>query len=204
MSVPQILFAGEAIDRDDEPRIEMTVEEFLALPEDGVSRELIQGVLWEHEMTVRNRFHGRSEARIAHFLANWLDTLPSPRGAILSGEVGFRLRGDKTSLVGVDVAYVSAELLAETGPRQTIFDRPPVLAVEIMSPSDKHEYVVKKIGVYLEVGATVWVVDPDLRTVAIFRPGRSAEFFNEEQELTCEPELPGFRVAVAVAKIFEG
>ena len=201
MSAAQILLARETVDPDDEPRRELTVAEFLALPENGASRELIQGVLWEHEMTVRNRFHSRSESRIVRFLGNWLDTLPSPRGEILSGEAGFHLSGKKDSLVGIDVAYVSPELLAATGPKQKIFDGPPVLAIEVMSPSDQHEYVVRKIGVYLEVGATVWIVDPDLRTISIFRPGRPAELFNEEQELTCEPELPGFRVAVA--KIFE-
>ena len=198
MSFPQILTAGEAVDWDDEPRREMTVEEFLALPENGVSRELIQGLLWEHAMTVRNRFHASTESNIVHLLKLWLATRPAPRGGILSGEAGFRLRGKKGSVFGVNVAYVSAELLAETGPKQNIFDGPPVLAVEIMSPSDKHEYVVKKIDVYLEVGTVVWIVDPDLRTVVIFRPGRRAELFNEEQELTCEPELPGFRVAVTL------
>ena len=54
-------------------RVEMSVEEFLALPEDGVHRELIQGTVREERdildglergilVTVRNRFHSRIEA----------------------------------------------------------------------------------------------------------------------------------------------
>ena len=50
---------------------------------------------------------------------------------------------------------------------------------------------------YLEVGTVVWVVDPDFRTVSVHRPGRFVEGFNETQELSGEPELPGFRVRVA-------
>jgi hypothetical protein len=44
----------------------MTVEEFLALPDDGISRELICGQLKERGLTVRNRFHSKVEALVAN------------------------------------------------------------------------------------------------------------------------------------------
>ena len=69
---------------------------------------------------------------------------PEPRGEILCGEAGFRFRGSPESLVGIDVAYASAELVAATGERQKILNGPPVLAVEILSPSDTHEEIVGK------------------------------------------------------------
>ncbi len=179
-----------------EPRT-MSVEEFLALPDDGMVRELIRGELRERGMTIRNRFHCRVEALIARHLGNWLESRAEPRGEILSGEVGFRLRGRRDSVVGVDVAYVSAELLAATGPKQAIFDGAPVLAVEILSPSDHHEDVVEKVELYLESGVVVWVIDPYFRTVSVHRPGHPVATYNDDQELSGEPELPGFRVAVA-------
>jgi hypothetical protein len=45
----------------------MTTEEFLALPDDGVERWLINGVVREFGdiMTRRNRHHGRLTARLA-------------------------------------------------------------------------------------------------------------------------------------------
>ena len=57
--------------------------------------------------------------------------------------------------------------MAAQAPDDTfLIDGPPVLAVEILSPKDKHEEVVEKINAYLESGvALVWIVDPDLRTV---------------------------------------
>jgi Uma2 family endonuclease len=175
----------------------MTVEEFLALPEDGVSRELIRGEVRERGMTIRNRFHSRVEANIAKLLGVWLETRPEPRGQIVSGEAGFRLRGTPDSAVGIDVAYASAELVAATGDRQLIFDGPPVLAVEILSPSDQHEDIVEKVRLYHESGTLVWVVDPDFRTVTVHRPGQLPVAFNEGQELDGGPELPGFHVPVA-------
>ncbi len=132
-----------------ETRVEpttMTVEEFLALPDDGVDRELIEGVVRIRGMTIRNRFHARSESRVAHLLWSWLETRPEPRGEIISGEGGFRLKATKATLVGIDVVYVSAELLAATDPKRKIYDGPPTLAVEVLSPSDPHEDVVEKVN----------------------------------------------------------
>jgi Uma2 family endonuclease len=175
----------------------MTAEEFLAIPEDGTSRELIRGRLRERGMTIHNRFHGKVTTKIARFLDDWLDGLPEPRGEILTGEAGFRLRGTKDSLVGIDLAFVSAALIAETASDKLIYDGPPILAVEILSPSDTHQDIVEKVSVYLEAGVIVWEVDPDFRRVSVHRPGRRSETFHVDDELTTEPELPGFRIPVA-------
>ena len=170
----------------------MTTEELLALPEDGVDRELIRGQLREKPMTRRNRWHSRVEATIAQFLRNWLETLPEPRGQIVSGEAGFRLRRDPDSTVGIDVAYVSAEVAAINADA-VYFDGPPVLAVEILSPSDKQEEIDEKVELYLETGvAVIWIVNPRLKTVSVYRPGADPEMFNERHELTAEPHCQVF------------
>jgi Uma2 family endonuclease len=177
----------------------MTIEEFLALPDDGRERWLIRGELRPKEasMSVRNWRHGRVESYVAKLLGIWLDCQPEPRGEIVSGDTGFRLLGTMDSLVGVDVAYASAEVVTRTGVKTPFFDGPPVLAVEVLSPSDKHEEVVEKVNEYLEAGAVVWEIDPDFRTVRVHRPGHEPETFNALQELSGEPYLPGFRMRVA-------
>lgn len=176
----------------------LTAEALIDRPDDGVHRELIRGELREQPMTARNHVHSTIEAQVARLLGNWLDTQPRPRGRIVCGEAGFRLSRDPETLVGIDVAYASAELVAATGRRPGFFDGPPVLAVEILSPSDRHEQVVEKVGLYLEVGTIVWVIDPDFQTVAIHRPGRVVQLHNEKDELDGGPELPGFRLALAL------
>ncbi|CAN5894359.1 Uma2 family endonuclease [soil metagenome] len=176
----------------------MTTEELLALPDDGVDRELIRGQLREKPMTRRNRRHCRSTSRICNALEIWLDDSPEPHGEILVGEAGFRLRRDPDTTVGIDLAYISAAVAAANPDRVFLIEGVPILAVEILSPSDKHEEVLDKIEVYLEVGvALVWIVDPDLRTVTVHRPDAEPELFNATQEILAEPHLPGFRVPVA-------
>jgi Uma2 family endonuclease len=176
----------------------MTLEEMLALPDDGMERELIRGQLQERPMTKRNRWHSGVEARIAKVLGIWLDTQPEPHGEVVSGEAGFRLSSDPDSGVGIDVAYVSAEVASATPKKVAFFEGPPVLAVEILSPSDRQEEIDDKVALYLETGVLlVWVVSPRFRTVCVYRPGAAPELFNETHELTAEPHLPGFRVAVA-------
>jgi Uma2 family endonuclease len=178
----------------------ITAEEFWALPDDGTDRDLIDGRIrvWGQKMTWRNRTHSRIEVLVSYHLEDWLKSRSQQGDMVVSGEAGFRLRpDDPQSLVGIDVAYASAELVASTDPKFPYFDGPPVLAVEILSPSDSHEKVVAKIHSYLEAGSVVWVIDPDFQTVSVHRPGQTVEVLNVLQELSGEPYLPGFRLAVA-------
>jgi Uma2 family endonuclease len=176
----------------------MTAEEFLALPDDGVERWLIRGKLRERPMTVRNRDHSRIMAAVVHFLEAWRRTQPEPRGQVLCGEAGCRLRRTPESVVGIDVAYISAELAAHWSAEMTLIDGAPILAVEILSPNDVEEATDEKISEYLAAGvAVVWIIDPRWRTVETFRANAQPQMVNSDQELTAEPQLPGFRVRVA-------
>ena len=174
----------------------ITLEQMLAIPDDGMDRELIRGELRETPETFADRWHSRTTARVGTALGNWLDARPEPHGEIVGG-AGFLLATDPDTGVGIDVAYVSAEVVARS-PEAAFFEGPPMLAVEILSPSDRQEKVDEKVALYLESGvAIVWVVHPRFRTVTVFRPGSEPELFNALQELSAEPHLPGFRVLVA-------
>jgi Uma2 family endonuclease len=186
------------------PAPTLTIEELLAL-DDGIDRELIRGELREYRAepgepsrTVRSRWHSRLMSRIDQILSNWLESLPEPRGEIASGEAGFQLTSDPNTLVGIDVAYASAEVVANTPPTARFYAGIPVLAVEILSPSDSQERINEKIDLYRETGVPlIWIVDPALKTILVLRAGEEPELFNIRQELAGAPELPGFRVAVA-------
>ena len=179
------------------PRL-MTNAELLAIPDDGMERNLIRGVLKEKPMTRRNRFHSKSEALIARLLWNWVVALPEPRGDVLSGEAGVYLSRNPDTTVGIDVAYISAETVAAQTDDSTMVEGVPVLAVEILSPSDTTEEINDKIDLYIAAGVKqVWIVDPHFRTVHVYRPGQKTEFYTDDEDLTAEPDLPGFRVRVA-------
>jgi Uma2 family endonuclease len=175
----------------------ITTEELLAMPENGVDRWLIRGQLRERPMTVRNRYHSRTMIRIGRLLEAWLEEQPEPRGEMLCGEAGVILKHDPDTTVGVDVVYISAEVAARQSDDTTLIDGVPTLAVEILSPSDTQEDTHEKISEYLRAGVPlVWIVDPEDRTVRIYRPDARPQLFNEDQELTGDPHLPGFRTPV--------
>lgn len=176
----------------------ITSEEMLAMPDDGIDRELIRGELRERPITRRSRRHSRTTTKVAACLERWLALQKEPRGEVLSGDAAFRLTRDPETTVGIDVAYISAEIADRSADDAFLIDSPPVLAVEILSPSDTHEDVVEKLQLYLESGTrVVWIMDPDLRTVTVHRPGFEPALFTASQELTGDPKLPGFRAKVA-------
>jgi Uma2 family endonuclease len=175
----------------------MTTQELLALPDNGMERELIRGVLKEREMTRRNRLHAATESRIVRVLGNWLDRQPNFEGDVLSGEAGSVLARDPDTTVGIDVALFSLDVLRQQADETRLVVGVPILAVEILSPHDKHEEIHEKIVEYLRTGVKlIWEVDPDFQTVRVYRQDQEPVMFNRNQTLTGDDVLPGFEVAV--------
>jgi Uma2 family endonuclease len=179
------------------PSRPLTAEALMAMPEDGIDRELIRGELREKPAYLRSPGHSGAQAKIAYLLLVWLDRQTKPRGSIASGQAPFRLVREPVTFVGIDVAYASAEQVAAANDNKAFFDGPPVLAVEILSHSDTHGEITEKVDLYLEVGTVVWVVDPDSQTIMVRRPGQVPKMHTTQDDLTGDPELPGLRVSVA-------
>ena len=74
----------------------------------------------------------------------------------------------------------------------------PRLAVEVWSPSDRPVLLLNKVADYLRTGVEmVWLIDPTARTVTVYRPDKMPRVFQEQEVLTGEDVLPGFRCRVA-------
>lgn len=181
----------------------LTTEELLAMPDDkGVVRDLIRGELREYPMTLHGGPHCITLTNLAKFLGVWCADQPKPRGRVYSGDARLRIQRNPDTFLGADIAYLNAEQAARNPPTARFIDGPPVLAVEISSPSDTAEDIADKVREYLDAGvALVWEVNPFFRTVTVHRPDAPPELFNDAQELTAGHHLPGFRVPVA--KLFE-
>jgi Uma2 family endonuclease len=176
----------------------MTTEQLLALPDDGKERWLVRGELREKEMTRRNRGHSRVQIKIGYLLRKWMETQPEPRGEVLGGEAGVRLRRNPDTTFGVDVAYFSPESANASPSDDGFIDAIPVLVAEILSPSDKQEEINEKLRSYLDAGVKlVWIVDPTFRTITVYRGDAEPTLFNSTEVISAEPHLPGFEVAVA-------
>ncbi len=176
----------------------MTVEEFLALPDDGVDRELIYGEMREKGMTVRNESHSTVMANVAYYAKDWVLRTNASGLKVVCGEAGFQLSQNPPLVVGVDVAISDASPSERRDVRTTLVRGIPHVAIEILSPSDSVHDVHEKTRLYLEHGVhAVWVIDPEGRTVSIYRQDREPDLYNANHTLTCESELPGFSVRVA-------
>jgi len=175
----------------------MTVDEFVPLLDEKTDRELIEGQLRERPRRLHTPAHGRVLAEICSVLAGWEETRPRPRPSVHGFGTGFLLRRDPDTLLGCDAAVVAADQKDATPRTQFYFEGPPILAVEVIEPWDTRGEIVERVRLFRGAGAIVWEVDPDFPRVSVHRPGREPETFHVGQVLTTEPELPGFRVAVA-------
>lgn len=181
----------------------ITLETFLELPDDGVYREIRRGHLREFpNATPHDKWHSKAEASIAAILLNWLDTQPPRTGEVHSGDVGCILQLAPLTVVGIDVAYFDDDVANDDTYGTSFIGGPPILAVEILSPSDRIEDIEEKVEDYLAAGvALVWIVNPKFRTVIVHRTEAEPQLFNFQQTLTADPALPGF--STPVRAIFE-
>ncbi|MBZ8182610.1 Uma2 family endonuclease [Oscillatoria salina] len=69
----------------------------------------------------------------------------------------------------------------------------PDFVVELRSASDKLKSLQEKMQEYLDNGARLgWLIDPQNRTVAVYRVGLEGEILSNPTELSGEEILPGF------------
>jgi Uma2 family endonuclease len=118
-------------------------------------------------------------------------------GYVTCNDSGVILERDPDTVRGPDVAvYEDANTFAELHPKYG--EVPPRLALEVLSPNDRASKLMRKINDYLRCGVgLVWVIDPESRTVTVNQPGKSQVEFGQDQELTGEEVLPGFRCPIA-------
>lgn len=124
------------------------------------------------------------------------------RGAASDSSTGFILPNKAER--APDAAWVRRERLAQLTAEQRRKFLPlcPDFAVELMSPSDKLLVVQAKMEEYIANGAQLgWLLDPDNRTVYVYRPNVPLETLENVLEVSGDPELPGF--VLQLAEIWE-
>jgi Uma2 family endonuclease len=175
----------------------MTAEEFcdwVHQPEQADKWfELVRGEVIE--LPAPNKPHGVVCMRVGYSLTAY--TEQRGFGYLACNDSGVILERDPDTVRGPDVAlYEDANTFAELHPKYG--EVPPRLAVEVLSPNDRANKVLRKINDYLRCGVgMVWVIDPEIRTVTVHQPGKPQVELSENQELTGEDVLPSFRCLVA-------
>ena len=167
-------------------------EGLLTLP-DNVHGEIVNGVFVE--MSAPGGFHGYVTARVLRLVGNFAEA--NDLGASFAAETAFRLRRAPEITRSPDYAFVVAARVAEVL-RPGVIEGAPDLAVEVLSPSNTHAEMQRKLAEYLRFGSRqVWIVDPETRTVATHTAGGLPRFLEGDDVLDGGDLLPGFSTPVA-------
>jgi Uma2 family endonuclease len=155
--------------------------------------ELVRGKVIE--MPPPQKRHGFVSVNVGRLLGNY--TFRRRKGYVTGNDSGVILEKDPDTVRGPDIAlYEDAQKYLELHPKYG--EVPPRLAVEVLSPNDRADRVIRKITDYLNNGVEmVWLIDPEARTVTVYRANKGPLFLEEGDELTGQDVLPGFRCRVA-------
>ena len=169
----------------------MTLAEFLENDLEGY--EYVKGELVP--MPPATMIHGQISSKLHIRLGLYVEE--NRLGQLYIAETTFQL-DDRA--VKPDIAFVSTDRLPEN--REQASPVPPDLAVEVVSPSDKHYDVTEKALAYLRAGTRlVWGIEPVAKTVMVYRSETDSTVLNYEDTLTGEDVVEGF--TCPVAQLFE-
>ncbi len=135
------------------PTGEFTVDDLERMPADGLRYELLDGTLLVRPAP--GVWHQEVAGTLYRLLC---DACPSELHVVIAP---FEWRGNRRTVLQPDVLVARrGDLLAVEGGK--FLEAPPVLAVEVLSPSTRRIDRLSKLSAYEEAGvASYWLVDPD-------------------------------------------
>jgi len=174
----------------------MTAEELLHVPDDGMRRELLAGVV--RVMEPAGFGHGRVAATIGRLLSTHVHA--HGVGVALAAETGFVLATDPDTVRAPDAAFVRRERIEALGDTLKFWPEAPDLAVEVISPSDSFSDVERKALQWLAAGTRlVLVADPVRRTITAYRGPGDIRIHDESETVDASAAVPGWSLSVADA-----
>jgi Uma2 family endonuclease len=157
---------------------------------DGKLYELIEGALQEKRVGFESRF-------IATRICGLLNSVFYPRAgfAVVGGMIYCFGRPDHGRKP--DVAYVRMDRVpGKRIPKSDLYMAPD-LVVEVLSPGNTGIEIEGKLDEYLAAGVPlVWIVNPEPRTIRVYRNDGTTRLFRAQDVIENEPLLPGLRLAV--------
>lgn len=162
----------------------VTAEDLLQMGSDA-PYELIEGVL--KEVSPSSSKSSEVAALILIFVGQHV--IAQRLGHITGADGGYILSSNPYTVVSPDVGYYRGERAPDRG----FYPRPPDLAVEVISPTDRKADIAEKQALYTKARVPlVWWVDPERRTVTVHRLGQAPETVEATGVLDGGGVLPGF------------
>ena len=109
------------------------------------------------------------------------------------------------TMVGPDISFLGNTKLKFENVVDGYSDQVPDLAIEVTSPNDTDRGVQEKVELYLAAGTPrVWVVRPELRTVAVHLPDRSVRSLRIGEALAAsDAGFDDVEMSITLAEIFD-
>jgi Uma2 family endonuclease len=169
---------------------DLTLEQFLALPEGETAFELVDG---RAIAKVSPKYFHSS---LQKTLLRLIEICCQGKGRILPEWAVMLQRDGKDWVPTPDLTYVSYDRLPKQWKRNEACPVPCTLAIEIVSPGQTFAEFEQKATDYLNAGCDrVWVVEPEAIKLTAFFP--SGERVVYEGDLLIEDELlPGFSLSI--------
>ena len=159
-------------------------EEFEQTPEWAGKQELLEGEL--SQLPPPEFLHNEISHQVFLAIYEYLKTSKSSSLVRAFHEMGYRIGRKPVSWLIPDVSV--------THPNQNLtryYEGGPMIAIEVISPSNTANQVAKKVNIYLEGGSReVWVLYPDLRFAWLHRDSGAVKV---EDSLTTDL-LPGLSI----------
>ncbi len=172
----------------------LTVDDLLAMPDDGKRYELIRGVLIE--MPPTSHEHGRVVERFGRQIGNFVEDLDLGHG--IAAETGVNIERNPDTMRAPDYGFISYDRMTEPPPLRGFADVIPDLVVEVVSPDDRQPELDAKTQMWLGAGVRLaLVVYPATQEVYAHHDDGSVVRFGINDTLTGDPVLPGFTCPVA-------
>ncbi len=177
---------AKQIDGEVEISRNLTLEEFLRLPENDESYELTDGVVTKK---VSPKFFHSSLTTIFWVeISSWCDGIGRVR---VEWSVMLKRRGQDWVPVP-DLLYVSYDRLEKEWNKDLPCPVVPELVIEIVSPDQTFNQLAQKATDYLNAGIDrVWIIYPPTKSITVFFGDRPPETYRSDRLLTDElfPDL---------------
>ena len=172
----------------------MTAEELLRLPRGRSRYELVRGELIT--MSPAGSEHGAIVVNLTLLLGQHVKA--NKLGIVFGAETGFKIAENPDTVLAPDMAFIGRERIPESGLPKEYWRGAPDLAVEVLSPGDVARKVDEKVRQWLSAGARlVWTVNPKQKSVTVHSATHDALTLSEDDELSGENVVPGFRCRVS-------
>lgn len=157
---------------------------------DGKRYELLDGEL-------REKVVGFWELFIAVRIAERLNAHFYPRDGAASVEVNVYCFDKPNHGRKPDVVFLKTSRFPDAKIPGGDVRVAPDLVVEVLSPANSGKELEEKLDEYLTAGvALVWIVNPERRTIRVYRADGTTKLFRPDDVIENDPMLPGFRLTV--------